>query len=208
MSQLPDHALTTLERVKDLLELKKSGHDALLVRFIAAVTDFIEGECGSRRFLQTTHTNEVKSIGGTAPEYVALKHQPVTELTSLEWRPGTPDNPSWTSFLASEYEVAGDGGSGLVRVYGGVPRGTNAVRATYVAGYLIDFDNPNDSTKHTLPFEISDLCERLVAKRFKRRKKEGQQSSSFEGSTVTWADLLDEADRGIISRYRRMPEFV
>ena len=95
-----------------------------------------------------------------------------------------------------------------MRIYGGVPAGTNAIRATYTAGYKIDFSKPTDPNFHTLPFDLTDLAERLITKRFKRREHEGKQNETFDGAQITWESLLTAEDREIIARYTRMPVFI
>jgi hypothetical protein len=200
-----DYALTTKDRIKDRLGITGANFDTLIDRLISAMTDFIEGEC-NRRFKETTYTNEIYSVYGENPKYIFLKQAPVSSLTSLQYRAGTPSNPNWTNFIVDDYELLEDGKSGIVRIYN-LPTGINVVRATYTAGYKIDFANAG-SQAHTLPFDISDLCERLVVKEFKKRDAEGKASESFEGGTTNWRELLEEADKLIINRYRRPAPFV
>lgn len=202
------YALTTQQRVKDRLAITGTNFDTLFLRLINAVTDFTEGECGGKRFLKTTYTNEVYSVHARKQEYVLLRQAPVSVLTSAQYRAGTPSTPNWTNFIVDEYELLEDGKSGLVRIYGGVPYGTNAVRFTYDAGYLINFANAGDNSTHTLPADLTDLAERLITKLFKKRESEGKAVESFEGGSVTWRELLDESDQAIIARYRRLPAFV
>jgi len=201
------YALTTKNRIKDRLQLTTAQHDVLLDRLVSAITDYIEAEC-SRRFKSTPYANEVYSVYGERQEFVLLKQAPVTTLTSAQYRAGTPSNPSWTGYTADEFELAEDGKSGIVKIYGRAPKGTNTLRFTYTAGYLIDFDNVGDTTKHTLPLDLSDLAERLAVKLFKKRDAEGKATESYEGGSVTWNELLDEVDRQILARYRRLPAFV
>lgn len=198
------YALTTKERVKDRLAITGTNFDTLIDRLISAMTDFIEGEC-NRRFKETPYANEVYSVSGEKPKYVFLKQAPASALT-LQYRAGTPSAPSWTNFIADDYELLEDGKSGIVRVYS-LPAGTNVIRATYTAGYKIDFPNAGSAT-HTLPFDISDLCEKLAVKEFKKRDAEGKSSEAFEGGTTNWKELLDEADKLVIGRHRRPAPFV
>ncbi len=205
------YVLTTRQRVKDRLTITVTTFDTLIDRLVSAATDFIEGEC-QRRFKSTTYANEVYSIYGAKPEYVFLKQAPISAITSFQYRSGTPSNPNWTSFPVDNYELLQDGASGIIRVYGGLSgnlmfSGINSIRATYTAGYLIDFANAGTAT-HTLPFDLTDLCERLTIKMFKKREGEGRASESYEGGSVTWKDLLDEADKMTIGRYRRNPQFI
>lgn len=197
------YALTTRQRVKDRLSITATSFDTLIDRLISAVTDFIEGEC-NRRFKETTYSNEIYSVYGANPQYVFLRQAPVSALTSFQYAAGTPSNKSWTNFVADDYELLEDGKSGIIRVYGGIPRGVNTIRATYTAGYKIDFPNAGSAT-HTLPFDLSDLCERLTIKFMKKREAEGRQTETYEGGNVTWKELLDESDKAVLNRYRRLP---
>jgi hypothetical protein len=201
MATVP-HALTTLQRVKDRLGLTSAGFDALLERLIDASTDFIESHCG-RRFKESTYSNEMCLMESDGGRMLMLKQSPVSALSALQYRLGTPDNPSWTAYLASEFELVGDGSSGLVRIYSGVPKGTNNIRASYTAGYKIDFTNPYTAT-HTLPFDLSDLCERLIVKAFKKREAVGKQSESAGEASVVWMQNLEPEEIATLDRYRRV----
>lgn len=197
------HALTTLQRVKDRMGITSNGFDSLLERLIDSATDLIESYC-TRRFKTATYANEVCGVESEGGRMVMLKHSPVTALASLEYRAGTPDNPFWTAFLASDYELVGDGSSGLVRIYGGVPLGTNNVRVNYTAGYKINFASPYDLAQHTLPFDLSDACERLIVKSFKKREGAGKQSESAGEASTVWMQNLETEEMMTLDRYRRV----
>lgn len=202
-------ALTNVARMKARLTIESASFDTILERMIMGVTDQLESIC-NRKFARATYTNEVYSIHNPNTEMIAINNIPVVSISSAQYRAGTPATPSWTSYTTDEYEIVNDGKSGLVRVYGGVRRGINSIRFTYIAGYLIDFDPADviDTTKHTLPYDLTDLAERLVTKRFKRREHEGKLNESFDGGTVTWEDFITKEDREIINRYSRLPSFV
>lgn len=204
---IASRALTTLERIKTRLSLDNANNDTLIERLIMGVTDHLESLC-NRKFGEATYTNEIYSIQSGGMDMLALKQTPVTALTSLQYRAGTPTTPAWTSYLSDDYELVNDGKSGLVRVYGGIYRGSNTIRATYTAGYKIAFDTPADSALHTLPFDLSDLAERLITKRLKKRDHEGKLNESFDGGTLTWDAFIDASDREIVNRYTRLPSFV
>jgi hypothetical protein len=205
-AQLYTKALTTQSRVKARLGITVSTFDTVFISLINSLTDWIEGEC-NRQFLSQTYTNQVYSVEERGMKFLSLEQSPVTTLTSLEYRAGTPSSPSWTAFIADQYELVGSGKSGMIRVYGDLPHGTNAVRATYVAGYLFDFTNYGSAT-HTLPADLTELCERMVVKAFKQRDSKGKTTESFEGATVTWSTVLDEDEKSILARYKRLPAFV
>lgn len=204
------YALTTLERVKDRAVITENGFDILLSRLINSATDYVESQTG-QRFKETTYTNELYSPEANQ-KYLTLKHAPVSSITSIYYGVGTPSNKNWTAFGADDYELVDDGKSGLVRMHAGLPQGVNTIRATYVAGYKIAFGAAGDagdaSPTHTLPADLTDLCERLIIRWFKRRENAGKSQESFEGSNTTWKDLLDSEDIETINRYKRMPVFV
>jgi hypothetical protein len=202
-----DHALTTSTRVKNRLSITAAGHDAVLLRLCNAASDFIEGQC-NRRFLETAYSNEVYSVYGENQKYLLLKQSPVSAVSSLQYRAGTKSNPSWTDFTADNWELLEDGKSGIIRIFEVLPKGNNWIRASYVAGYKFDFANAGDLTKHALPADLTDLCERLVVKWFKRREAEGKTSESFSGGTINWKDEMNSEDKETISRYKRLPVFI
>lgn len=200
------HALTTKARVKDLIGISNTNFDSVFDRLINSVTDFIEGYC-SRRFKETTYTNEVYSIENHNEEYLILKQSPVTSLTKLEYSVGLPSSKGWTEYAADDYEVMNDGKNGMIRVHGGLYKGTNTARATYVAGYKINWTNAGDSSTHTLPADLTSIAERMVIKLFKRREAEGKDSEGFNGSTVSWLKTLLDEDKAVLNRYTRLPYF-
>jgi hypothetical protein len=198
------YALTTVARVKTRLTITVNNHDTPLLYLINSVTDFIEGEC-NRRFKETTYTNEVYSPQGG--RFIVLKQSPVSSISSVQYRVGLKSNPTWTDFNADDWELMEDGQSGMIEAHG-ILHGTNLFRVTYVAGYKINFTNYGDNNTHTLPADITDLCERLVVRWFKRRESGGKQSEGLQGGSINWKDELDSEDKATLARYKRIPNFV
>lgn len=199
-----EYALTTVARVKTRLTITVNNHDTPLLYLINSVTDFIEGEC-NRRFKETTYTNEVYSPQGGC--FIVLKQSPVSSVSSVQYRAGLKSNPSWTDFNADDWELMEDGQSGMIEAHG-LLHGTNLFRVTYVGGYKINFTNYGDNNTHTLPADLTDLCERLVVRWFKRRESGGKQSEGLQGGSINWKDELDSEDKATLARYKRIPNFV
>jgi hypothetical protein len=127
-------------------------------------------------------------------------------LCNVQYRAGTPSAPSWNNFIIDQYELQNNGQSGVVRVYGVIPRlYANMVRATYWAGYVIDFDNFGNPALHALPASLTYLCEKLVVRFVTRRTFAGKVSEGLQGATTTWKDALDKDDQLILSQFRRTP---
>lgn len=194
------YALTTVARVKTRMSIDASGFDTLLLYLINSVTDLVEGEC-NRRFKETTYTNEIYSISGGG--LLILKQTPVSAVASIQYRAGLKSNPSWTDFAADDWELLEDGATGIIEFHGSPGSGINNLRATYTAGYKINFSNYGDSNTHTLPADITDLVERIVVKLFKRREAEGKSQDSFNNGSITWKDTLSAEDQATLAKYRR-----
>ncbi len=278
-SLLP-YALTTLQRVKDRMYDTNAGaavptaFDDVLIRMINGCTDWIEKECGGRRFLFTLYTNQVYSAYGAKQRYLITKQAPiVTKISSFDsisgsptitvpstaefragmpvlgdsipagtfissivntttailtapvgttqttasmqvnglinfqWRAGTPaTNPGWTNFIPDQFETVDDGKAGIIRLYGVMPRlYNNMARVTYYAGYLINWIYAGDGVNHTLPADLSDTCENMVVRKFKRRQLAGKSSEALGDATTSWRDEADADDKAVIGHYSLIP---
>lgn len=276
------YALTTLQRVKDRLQINTTAQDTVLTRMINSATDFIERECGKSgmtaypndgHFVQKTYTNEVYTAKGPRQQRLVLRNSPVTYLIvtgdltqgspivqnmtpstgivqgmplyniqglfpqgtvvssvngssvtmsnpasatltgavfeisgliSFQWRAGTPSNPNWTAFIQDQFELDQQGRSGIIRVYGSIPGlYNNMIRATYVAGYPVDFANAGDASTHQLPADLTNVCENLVVRIFKRAQLAGNASENIQGATTAWRDTLDAFDLNVIADHSR-----
>lgn len=208
------YALTTLANLKDRLGIQsaQTGFDNLLIRMINQHTDLIERACGNRQFAGrtagqlNTYTNEVYD-GQTGGRFMVLRQAPVFSLTVFQWRAGVPTNPAWTDFVPTVYELDqldnnGMCRTGMIRVYGGVPRGSSNLRATYTAGYKVDWANEGQVT-HTLPADLTQLCEKLCVRAFQRRASTGKQSESAKEASVSWNSKFDDDDMLVIMEYTR-----
>lgn len=199
-----EYALTTTARVKERLDIDVSDHDTRLDGMVNGVTAFIEKYCGGRRFKQTTHTQEIYNgnmLVGDNKSFLVLRNAPVSTLTTFQYRTGSKSNPTWVTFQENSFEEMNS--VGIIKVHGGLPRGEQNLRVTYTAGYLIDFANYGNEDLHTLPYELTELAERLVTKIFKKREAEGLESQGFDNANTVWRQLLDESDITILENYRR-----
>lgn len=129
-----------------------------------------------------------------------MKNAPVTTITAFQYRTGTRTSPVWVDFNADDYEPLNE--RGIIKA--DLPAGHQNVKLSYVAGYKIDFSDPYNDTKHTLPFEVSNLCEKMVIKMIKKRESEGKSQETLRDSTINWGPFLDPEDYSVIARYRRV----
>ncbi len=277
----PWYALTTVQRVKDILQIDDDGFDTLLTRYVVGATDFVERQCGKNgpekypndgHFVLKKYVQEVYSVRGKHQQKLLLRNAPVfyailqgtttagnptitgladttgvqpgmpiiseqfpigtkvlsvaatsvtmtlnagtssTEaiaevsgLLKFQWRAGTPSNPSWTDFIADQFELEEQGTSGILRVYGTMPQlYSNMLRATYWAGFPVDWDNAGNAVTHRLPGDLTRLTENLIVRMFKRRKDPGKNGETLNGATINWKDALDAMDTHTIQTYTRV----
>lgn len=193
--------LTTKARVKSRLNIATgtTTWDDLLDELIHAASHYIKGEIG-RPILSATYTNELYEVE-PGQRLLTIRKYPITAISSVQYRAGTPASPSWTDMPTDGYELVDDGEFGVLRLYIALSD-VNALRITYTAGYTINFST---EASHTLPYEISDLCERLVVWAFKKREAEGKsQEAASAGGTTSWRDKISDDDKRILHRYNRM----
>ena len=190
-----------------------TAFDAVLIRLINWATNYLQNECG-RSFVQQSYVNDTYSIDGRQ-NFLSLRNTPVFSISSFQWRAGTPSNPSWTDFIADQYELVDPRTdpvsgtvwypSGEIRVYGVLPGlMSNSIRVSYVAGYPVNWANPEDHNTHWLPGDITNVCENLVVRRFTRRAFGGKSSQSLDGANVSWRNTLDIEDQDVIGQYRQI----
>lgn len=189
-------------------------YDGLLIRMINGVSQYVNNECGRPNgFIQRTYVNDTYSIGTSGRVVLMLRNTPVFSISSFQYRAGTPMNPSWTDFIADQYELVDPQTdpisgvvwypSGKVRVYGVLPTLlSNMIRATYVAGYPVDWINAGNGTTHRLPADLTTLAENLVVRRFTRRGLAGKSSQGLEGANISWRNEIDAEDVDIINQYK------
>jgi hypothetical protein len=192
-----------------------TAYDDVLIRLINYATNYIHNQCGVSSFVQQTHTNDTYSIDNPRQDFLVLRNRPVFSISSVQYRAGTPSNPSWADFTADQYELVDPRTdpvsgttfypSGMIRVYGVLPTlNNNMIRATYVAGYPVDWSNPEDHDNHWLPGDLTSVCENLVVRRFQRRQLGGKSSDRIGDSSITWRNTLDQEDQDILGQYRQL----
>lgn len=205
--QPTNYDITTKEKVKAYLGITGTGFDALFDMLIRQITGYVEGEI-KMRLKETDYINELYEGGSyeEAPrQYIHLRQYPVTEFTSLEFKGGTETTPVWTLIDPNYYTR--DDARGRLWAHQGFIRGFQNIRATYKAGFKIDFPNETTLANHTLPVDLVFLATELVAKKFNTRQAQGISSETTEGQSVTYLkgeEMALTADQAsILDSYRR-----
>lgn len=171
MSNLVSWALVSLNEVKEALDITTSDHDAKLNGYINRATGIIEVYC-QRRFISTTHTNEVYSGNGSA--YIYLRNYPITALTASEYMNNSNlGSPSYSALQSDLFAIETMGGVDRGALYygGGFIDGVNNYRFSYTAGY----------TDSELPHDLREACIELVGHLFNSRKADRLMKSESLG---------------------------
>jgi hypothetical protein len=184
-----NYHLTTIERIKTKLSITEDGWDNILTNISFGITDFIQSQLN----LILKEQEHIEILDGKN-EKIYLLNIPILKILKLE----KLINDKWQKQEIPKFNPK----TGILDYKGS--EGFQNIRVSYIAGYKIDFENQEDKTKHNLPFEISELAERLIIRQFNKLKDEGKQSVSFENSTTSWSELLDQTDKEIIGKYKRI----
>lgn len=196
---LQPYALTTRQKVKDYLSISDTTKDTLIDELINYVSYFIQNYCGGRNFLSQSYV-EIKDPGGRTKLF--LNQFPVTAVTLVEYRSGTPSTPVWVTYSADAYLPYLL--EGYIHFYARLPLVPQGMRVTYTAGYLIDFTNEFSAT-HTLPEDLTMVCTEIVAKQVNTAQSQGIYSESTEGQSVQFdskVHKLSDNHEEILNSYK------
>lgn len=181
--------------------ISSDTRDTQLIMLINHVTAFMERYC-KRTFKSATYTNEV--YDGTGTKELILKNFPVTSFTQLQFNRAANNEADWETVDANRYFV--DNNSGVITLAGTVGtfldveagcfvQAPQKYRATYVAGYLIDFANEANASLHTLPQELEYICLKLVASGLNSARAQGIASQRVGDTAVTFSrELFSDSD--------------
>ncbi len=193
--------LTTLTRVKALLEQPEDDWDGLITELIGAVSQRCASYC-NRDFENKSRT-EYHDGGG---QYLYLKGLPVASIDSIygsdtwEWDAGN-------LIPASDYQLLS---AGMVAYrYGAWPYGLQALKVTYTGGYDAFFEGDGSPPEgyNPPPDDLEMAARTQAAYDFRRRKDIGLESVSFpDGSIqkVNSGEFLPSV-KAVLDRYRIRP---
>jgi hypothetical protein len=194
--------LTTLTKVKTLLELTETDWDGLINELIGAVSERCASYCN--RDFENKSRVEYHDGGG---RYLYLMGLPVVgSITSIygsdtwEWASGDLIN-------ADDYFLHASGMVGYR--YGAWPYGPKALKVTYTGGYNAFYEGEGSPPEgyNPPPDDLEMAARTQVAYDFNRRKDIGLESVSFpDGSIqkVNSGEFLPSV-KAVLDRYRIRP---
>jgi uncharacterized phiE125 gp8 family phage protein len=186
--------LTTLDNVKQYLEITSTNSDALLSRMITAASAFITSWL-SRNFIQATYTETYNGSGSTTQ---LLRQTPIVSVSSLVVNtitvPPSPDGvQAGYVFDDMALYLIGMSTYGWSYPVYYFPRGKQNIKVTYTAGYA------------TVPADVEQACIELVGKQFNRRKHLDVSNKNLGTEVVSYTkDDLGKDTQAILQSYARV----
>jgi hypothetical protein len=180
--------LTTKDKVKTYLGITSVTSDTAITSIVSSISSQIEVYC-NRSFESTTYTQYFDTTEGY--KKIFLKNYPVASLTSVQYRDGTWGNITWTNFNSSDYLLSES--TGKLNFAYALPQAEKYVKVVYTGGYLIDFTNENDITKHTLPSALTQIATEMSAQTFNLSKSAGIQTESTEGQSISYQSSTNDS---------------
>lgn len=201
MPTIVTDALTTLARAKTFLGLSSDSYDSVLTMLINMATSVIKQYTG-RDIKSQTYTNQ--ELDGSGSKEIVLKQWPVTAFSTLQYRSVADGSDQWTTIDSDDYYWYEDGR--IVFVAGKFTEAPQHYRATYTAGYLIDFDNEANTSLHTLPFELEMVCLKLVSLGYNTRRADGLVTSKVGDITLQYkANIMsDDTLKTVLDKYSKI----
>lgn len=223
---LETRALTRLTTVKDELGITDSSKDARLERMIHAATDLAESECGRVFVYGASITEKVRGFG--TPQVVVAR-TPIVTITSVT-ELGTLLTASDYESLVDQQSGRADSGiilrKGGTTVLGQWPwtamrrpdivqdlqPGTEALGITVV--YAGGFVTPEQAAQsggsltRSLPYDLEQAAIEIVVSLFRQAGEDRNVTlEAVTDAQQSWGrgrDLVPEAARSLLSRYRRI----
>ncbi|MTI49459.1 MAG: phage head-tail connector protein [Firmicutes bacterium] len=206
-------ALTTLETVKEELNINDTSKDNLLSRHINQASQFIIDQL-DRDIVKTVYTNE--GYTGTDTPKLTLRQYPIVSIEKIiENDVELIEN--------KDYKLTRQGKKqGMVhrlyfnwikynRTFGQLSKTfQNAADLTitvdYTAGYVTPQQAIDDEAEsRDLPYDIESLAIKLVAVAYSKycTGTQGQSNYKAGSRTISWDSVINEHDMRIIDKHKR-----
>jgi hypothetical protein len=174
--------LTSVDKVKEYMGITDATSDTLIGNLVSEVSIYIANFCGGRNFLSQSYTEVYDTKAGR--HKIFLRQIPVTAITSVKYRGGTPSNPTWLDYHVDGYLTYLK--PGYIHFFSSLPGVAQGMQIVYTAGYIIDFNNYDDIMQHNLPKDITMAANEMVANYMNTRKAAGISSESTEGQSIQY----------------------
>ena len=211
IEQLKSNALTTLQKVKDMLGIAvddtDQSRDNILVNMINAASAWFETQTG-RKFKKQSYTEKCQ---GSDAQELCLRQYPITAVESIT------DTISGNAIESTEYSIGDSGYIGIVWKNSGWALQSyryglaydplysrRYLTVIYTAGYVLPKDATTE-TPSTLPSDIESVIWEMVQQQYKLMQDGAFSLSSFSIADASWT--WDKAPKqtwlDTVARYMR-----
>ena len=209
---LVEHALTTLETVKEELSISDNDNDALLMRYINSASDFII-KYVERDLVKKAYTDERYS--GNSSVEIYLKNYPIVSIEKIEIDNYELVESDEDYELSEEDKKVGRIYRELIwprvsKVYGDL---TNTryeddernITISYTAGYCTPKQEDAEECTRDLPYDLEDVCIGLVSRRYNIHcaGAQGQSNIAIGQFKTTWLSIIDDEYKAVLEKYKR-----
>lgn len=175
--------LTTLDNVKQYLQITTTNDDTFLTALVSNVSQFIETYL-NRIIASASYTDFYNGVGYYT-QTLALRNTPVTAVQLL-----TIDGVTITASAGFGKPGYNFDDSFIYLTGYSFGRGVRNIQVTYTAGYA------------STPLDIVQAANQLVAWRYKEIQRIGQQSKTLNNETTTYqTDAMPNDVKTILDRY-------
>lgn len=165
---------TLKDYVKEDLGITDTSNDTQIDRYIRSVTAYINRLIFGRsnKTLEATDYDEYYDILEVPRNnHIHLENKPVNSIASVIMAGDTLGTDDYETYLEE--------GKIILWSY---TTGRKQLRVQYNAGYLIDWDNPDNTVLHTFPWELEELARMLVIERWNEKAGGGNVKSESIGA--------------------------
>lgn len=185
---LENTTFITVADVKTHLDISETTWDTVIENLINYCTRFAMNYCGGRRFIAPL-TDETEYYDGGSK--IFLLNYPVKSITSISYRSGAANSPTWTDIDSTNGYMVDDK-RGIVHILCPVS-GALAYKVVYKGGY---------DTAVNVPADLKMAMLLSVTTEFNRRKSLGMTSENVGGASVNWNVERDKTLLAILDNYR------
>lgn len=211
---LSTNALVELSQLKSELGISGDSENDNLNRIINSISQQIEKYVGRKLYYEADIEEKVAGYG---TNFLMVSRTPLISIDSITYSDATEDS--------NNYEIHGDGNSGLIyrpggwvntsesfNTYAGDPiAGTNrkTYTITYTGGYITQKQDTDGVGTRNLPYDIEDAALILSVSRYRKTGSSlGVKSESLLSGEVTYFDSsahgIPEIVKSILNPYREI----
>lgn len=190
---------TCIGNIKSDLDINDTSYDKVLQRAVTGVSRAIDA------MLNPDDDSNGGLLKSGKDEHLDIYESPMNWKIYLKFRPVISVQQINVTYYNTSYVL--DPIFYIVKKNGIILRreivGVQVLDIQYTAGYLIDWQNQDDVTKHNFPSDLELACRELVIERYNLRNSRGLQSETVGSWSRTFKQGImdDPLIKQIIGKY-------